>query len=62
MCFICTILFYLAQKNFIQAELAFIKATKLLRAAVVCNSPEQRTEACVTITFIQRIMINQVIY
>ncbi|XP_017339919.1 cilia- and flagella-associated protein 70 isoform X1 [Ictalurus punctatus] len=37
-------LFYLAQENFIQAEMAFMEATKQLRAALVCSSPEQRTE------------------
>ncbi|KAK3552872.1 hypothetical protein QTP86_024778 [Hemibagrus guttatus] len=37
-------LFYLAQQNFIQAEMAFKEATKQQRAALVCSSPEQRTE------------------
>lgn len=41
----CTGLFYLAQENFIQAEMAFTEATKQLKAALMCNSPEQRTEA-----------------
>lgn len=44
MCCMCTGLFYLAQENFIQAEMAFMEATKQLRAALVCSSPEQRTE------------------
>lgn len=43
----CTGLFYVAQQNFIQAEMAFIEATKQQRAALVYISPEQRTEtAC----------------
>ncbi|XP_026771916.3 cilia- and flagella-associated protein 70 isoform X1 [Pangasianodon hypophthalmus] len=37
-------LFYLAQENFIQAEMAFMEATKQLRAALVCSSPEQTAE------------------
>lgn len=45
MCCMCTGLFYLAQENFIQAEMAFMEATKQLKAALVCKSAEQRTEA-----------------
>lgn len=40
----CTGLFYLAQENFIQAEMAFKEAAKQLSKAMVCSSPEQRTE------------------
>lgn len=41
----CAGLFYQAQENFIQAEMAFAEAAKQLSAVVVCNSPEQRTKA-----------------
>ncbi|XP_060748472.1 cilia- and flagella-associated protein 70 [Tachysurus vachellii] len=37
-------LFYLAQENFIQAEMAFMEATKQQRAALECSSPEQTTK------------------
>ncbi|XP_046721864.1 cilia- and flagella-associated protein 70 isoform X1 [Silurus meridionalis] len=38
-------LFHLSQENFFQAEMAFIEATKQLRAALVCNNQEQRSES-----------------
>lgn len=41
---ICAGLFYVAQENFIQADMAFREATKQLKAALGYSSPGQRTE------------------
>lgn len=40
----CAGLFYLAQEKFIQAEMAFVEATKQQRAALECSRSEKTTK------------------